>query len=474
MSTAFSAGFSRIDITPPFGGVPLAGYGATRFRLSGQVMDRLHLNIVAVGTDGKAEGLLMTADFLDMKNPLFSELRSAAAEAVGLDPGHVYIGCTHTHSAPDLLTSDLPSILTYKKDCLPKWFAEGALRAAADLKPAKIFYGKTEVGHESARFNFNRYYYMVAREKLDSYTEADLHPVGANFGTVYSSDPEHYAYVRHEEEADHEMMIIKFARENADDIVLLNFAAHASITGGSKVFKMSSDYPGALRARVEELCPGTKCTFLQGCAGNTNTDSRIASEGIPGLTYGPGRSHYAYAAVLAAYAKKLLDKGLTESESSVLAFAKRIHTGKRDHSMDHLVPEAEKVAAVFREEGHTDRVRQMVREAGFSSPYHCTAAIRKAAQPETESFEVNAVRFGDVAMTTGPFELFSGTGKHIKAASPFKMTLVKAYSCDCYSYLPSINSQPNSYEAIQGAFVRGTAEELEPVYQEMLEELYQL
>ena len=52
------------------------------------------------------------------------------------------------------------------------------------------------------------------------------------------------------------------------------------------------------------------------------------------------------------------------------------------------------------------------------------------------------------------------------------MTIVKAYSCGSFMYLPSINSYPNSYEANQTAFERGTAEMLEPIYQEMLRETY--
>ncbi len=473
MGTSFHAGFSRVDITPPFGGVPLAGYGSTQFRLASNVMDPVYLNTVAVGSNGKAEGLLMTADLINITDPMLVTLRAAVAEATGLDPERIYIGGTHTHSAPDI-RSTLDCIRDYNNEFLPKCYAESALRAITDLKPAKIFYGKTEVGHEGARFNFNRYYYMVPREKLDSYTEEDYLPVGDNYGLKYSSDPEHYAYVAHEEEADHEMMVIKFARENADDILLLNFTAHATITGGIKKPNMSSDYPGAFRARVEELVPGTKCTYLNGCAGNTNPSTRMAEEGIPGLTIGESRSHYAYGAALAAYAKQILDTGLTESETDVLAFARRTPTADRDHSNDYRVEEAQKIAKIYLVDGYTPEVRRMVLDAGFNSPYHCTAVIRKAAQPATGTFEINAIRFGDVAMTTGPFELFSGTGKHIKAASPFKMTLVKAYSCGANSYLPSINSYPNSYEANQTAFVRGTAEALEPIYQEMLEELYKL
>ena len=131
MSNSLYAGFSRTDITPPFGGVPLAGYGSTKFRLAATVLDRLYLNTIALGSAGKAECVLMTADLIAIADPLFSRLRAAVSEATGLDPDRVYIGGTHTHSAPDL-HSDFECIQKYKEEILPKAFTEGALRAVAD------------------------------------------------------------------------------------------------------------------------------------------------------------------------------------------------------------------------------------------------------------------------------------------------------------------------------------------------------
>ena len=367
MDHSLYAGFDRTNITPPFGGVPLAGYGSTKFRLAAKVLDPLYVNTVALGTDGKAECVMMTADLIAIGDPFLSVLRDAVKEATGLPAERIFIGGTHTHSAPDL-GSDLDSIKTYKEKVLLTAFPESASRAVADLKPAKISYGCAEVGHDGARLNFNRYYYMVPREKLNSYTEADLIPVGDNYGDMYARDPEHYAYVGHEEEADHDLMVVRLSRAHADDILLLHFTAHATITGGIKAPNMSSDYPGALRARVEELFPGTKCTFLQGCAGNTNANTRMAEEGLPGLTHGLFRNHYAYAAVLGGTVRNLIAKGLTDSETETIAFLHRIVTAKRDHSMDDKLPEAEKIAEIYLKDGYTDEVRHMCWDAGFNSP----------------------------------------------------------------------------------------------------------
>lgn len=466
-----TAGFARVDITPQKGGQPLAGYGGTHLRLHARVLDPLYANAVALGHGDQLESIMITADLINLPAQFVETVRKLISEALGIPGEHIFLGATHTHSAPDI-HSGLPQAKHYRYEQLPPQFVEAARRAAADLKPCTISYGKTQVGHEGAWLNFNRYYYMVEKTKLDNYGPEDMHPVGDNFGAKYSGDPAHYVYVGHEEEADHEMLVVRLTRDAADDIVLVNFTGHATISGGGSIPNLSSDYPGALVQRVEQLLPGTKCVFLQGCAGNVNAGTRMVSEGIYGLTLGRNRDHHAYAAVLAGYVFNLFTKNLLiPSETETVGFRQRIHTAKRDHSMDHLLDKAKEVVAVYNVEGNTPAVREMCYKLGFSSPYHCTGVISKAAAPETGDIEINAIRLGDCAFVTAPFELFSGTGLRIKEKSPFPCTIVKAYSCGSQSYLPSFNSCRESYEATKTSYEFGTAEALEDVYQEMLDEL---
>lgn len=471
MAQSLQAGFARIDITPKEGGIPLAGYGATDKRLAARVLDPLFVNAVAL-KNGEEAGVFLTLDLININTPLANALRRAASEATGLPVDRVLIGSTHTHSAPDI-GSPLPVIKRYCADQLPPQIADAACRALADLKPARLFYGSGPAGREGAWLNFNRYYKMVPIEKKDNWTEEDVHMVGDNFGNRYSSDREHYCYVAHEEEADHSLQIFRFEREAADDIVLANFAAHATITGGLYAPNLSSDYPGAFVQRMEKIVPGIKCSFLQGCAGNVNAGTRIAEEGIRGLTLGKAecRSHYAYADALAAYAFDILQNKMAPSETDALAFRSCVHTAKRDHSMDHLLPLTKDILEKYHKDGYTPEVRQMCYDRGFNSVYHCTGIPGKAAAPATGEIELHAVRIGDCALVTAPFELFSATGLHVKERSPFAMTVVKAYSCGYQSYLPSKDSTPDSYETNKTPYVRGTAEELEDRFIEMLRDM---
>ena len=469
MEEKLFAGFARVDITPKEGGMPLAGYGSTERRLGSRVLAPLFINAVAL-SDEKETCLFLTLDIINTGEKLVRALREAIEKRTGAAGSRVFIGATHTHSAPDQYSS-LPNLRRWADEFLPERAAEAAARALADLKPARFSIGSGEAGRDGFRLNFCRYYYMTEIEKKHSYTPADLYPVGDNFGTQYARDKKRYCYVGHEEEADHSIQIFRFERDAADDIVLFNFAAHATITGGLMKTDLSPDFPGMTVQAIERLCPGVKASFLQGCAGNINANTRMQEDGARGITFGADRDVNAYSASLAAYVKVILETGMTPAKGAPLAFERRIHTARLDHSMDQMALDGADILERYEKEGYTQEIKDLCIDRGYNSIYQLSAAKRKAAKGETDSMELNAVRIGDCALVTAPFELFSQTGLHIKEKSPFKMTFVKSYSCGYQSYLPSKNSTPNSYESNTAHYVRGTAEELETLFAEMLQNL---
>lgn len=59
--------------------------------------------------------------------------------------------------------------------------------------------------------------------------------------------------------------------------------------------------------------------------------------------------------------------------------------------------------------------------------------------------EVHVVRFGDVAFTTNPFELFLNYGNQIRARSKAKQTFVIQLACGSHSYLPTKRAEEGSH-----------------------------
>ena len=471
--SALFAGFARENITPAIGGIPLAGYGITHLRPAARVLDPIYVNTVALQGASGERFVLLTLDMISLKNELIGEYRAAISESTGLPEDHVFLGGTHTHSAPDH-KSPLETMRVYLHEYLPPILIRAARRALADLKPAAVSYGSIEVGRPGMRLNFVRHYLMTDRDRKDDPAPEDAYEAGDNYGEEYSSNLEKYRYIGHEEPEDPELQLVKLSREDADDILFINFQAHATITGGRLKPDLSADYPGVLVREAETLLPGTRAIYLQGAAGNLNPATQIEEESIPGITFGKGygdETHRAYAHILASHVMKLLDKGLTPSVSDELAFATESFTGELDHTTDALLPLAEEVWAIYKDEGNTPRIRALCKEKGFYSPYQCGSIRRRAQAGLTREIELNVLRIGDCGLIMAPYEMFCGSGKYIKEHSPFALTLIKAYSCGYHSYMPTKNATPACYERHQTPFVLGTAEKLAEEYVKLLETL---
>lgn len=487
VSNGLKAGFARIDISPMTLSVPMGGFGANELRMSNEIVDPLYAHTTALES-GEESCLYICVDLLGVSEKYIALYREAISTATGLRKDRIFICATHTHAGPTL-ASKHPNTLKYAEEILTAKLVDAAKRALADLKPAKLSYGTGEAGRPGCRLTFDRHYYAVEESKKDNYKPEDLLEGVGKVRSGYLKG-EGYCAVQHKEEADHRIHVLRFTREAADDIVLFNFTSHSTFTGSPKRPQISSDYSGATINRLEELLPDVKFAFMQGCCGNLVPETEIEEEGIWGLTYPPRattgfkgelpkvvglrpwhKSHYAFGAMLAGDVFKILTQEMKDSETDTLAFRQRIHAANYDHSKDELVPKAEEALKVYHAEGHTPAAYAWCAQFGLGSVYACGDIVTKSKLPMTGDVELNAIRIGDCAIATIPFEPFCSTGQHIKKDSPFAMTIANGYSCGYQSYLSTKNSHPLSYEASRMRYEVGTAEILEDQLIEMLNEL---
>lgn len=327
----FTVGFARCDITPLENNIPLAGYGAVDLRRSTEVIDRMYAHILCFGEDGEAKMIMITGDLISVEQKLLDEIRSRVSKATGVPEGQILVGGTHSHSVPATYSQsdETKRFIAHLYDQLEKT----APLAVADQKPAEIFFGNVEVGKPGTRLNFCRHYKLARVEAREDITNQNIEYCGDNANNTKAADNVHYRYVGHAQDVDPMLQVIKLVREDADDIVMVNFQAHAHITGGGKKTLLSSDFPGALVQRVEKIIPGTKCIYYNGAAGNINPNSRMVEDSIPGLTYGLDRDHHGYASILAAYVKRV-NQHLLKSESTAFDFRKEVVTLNHDHTKD--------------------------------------------------------------------------------------------------------------------------------------------
>ncbi len=467
------AGFHMSDMTPQTGGIPLSGWGATYLRLAANVVDPIMCNVTALGNGEKPEVLLVNLDLISIMMEKVERFRAVISKATGVPESKITISGTHTHSGPDI-NSSLDTIKTYLEYC-DKVMAECALMAIADMKPAKVFYGKNEVGKPGMRLNFVRHYTMTDVEFKDHPEDGPVYYSGNNFGFEYTLNPEKYVYTGHETEADPEIQLVEFRRENADTIMLVNFQSHALISSGVASTRMTSDFTGPLCKSLMDMIPNTKAVYIQGCCGNINPGTRIREEALLGINFDPftenddsENDHRAYGMILAMYAKEIHEQKLVESKTDDVKFAQKYVRAVCDHSNDDMVPKIMPCIEKFGEEGNTREVIAFAKSLGLNSPYTATGILARSKLPEYIEVEVNAVRFGDASLVTAPFEIYDQIGRTVKADTPFGCTLMQCYSCGSYSYLPAEGTIDTSYERDNTRFVRGTAEQIGNAQLELL------
>ena len=241
-------GTARVDITPPAGFV-MGGYSA-RQGVSQGVHDPLFATAVVM----KTAGTTLAVVSLDLRSFPSSHVVETLRELYGIE--HTLLCSTHTHSGP----------LTWEDKAWPQpdqsWFRSTEQKiiavvreAAGSLFEAEIRVGTGEVylGHNRRMPGDNGRTVMLWRNEEQRPTS----PVDPKVRVVQILDTS--------------------GRTRA---VLVNYACHAVVLGPDNR-AISADWPGFMRARVEEQMDGALCLFIQGAAGDTNPflDKQPLTEG---------------------------------------------------------------------------------------------------------------------------------------------------------------------------------------------------
>lgn len=425
----FLVGYARQNITPDYT-VHLTGYGDDETRLSQGVVDDIYLTCIAV-TDGDETVLMYTSDLLSFGDDQPELARALVSPATGIPGDHMFFTATHNHSGPLNYPSRLPEeergdIVRFQDDLLAAAVST-AQAALADRAPAAMFSTVQDV----PGMNFIRHYKM-----------SDGTYAGSNFGNWNQE------ITGHATENDPRMVLVKFARDGKQDIVLMNWQAHNDNVRQVGYNLISSSYAGRVRAKFEQET-GLHFAFFMGASGNQNPDSRIEAE-KHGLNY------IAYGEQLALHAIAALDK-LTPVTGTGIKTKHVMFEYEIDHSWDHLLEQANEVFDLWKTVGKKEG-DILGKTYGFSSSFQARDIRRRAAMPPTDLLELNAFRIGDMGFFTSTNEVFSTVGRYVRANAPFDTTFILTGN---RFYLPCAESYDyRSYEADTSMFAKGTAEKV--------------
>ncbi|MBO7342359.1 MAG: hypothetical protein J6U87_06720, partial [Clostridia bacterium] len=199
-------GFARVDVTPPLGTL-VCGYYEER--VSKGVLDPIELNAIAFGNETDT-AILITADFTGMTMARITPVRARIAEVTGVPADRILITSLHQHTTiyvGDEIGDAEDFAIVRDEDYLNllyRKFCDVAKMAVDDMAPARVFGAEKQALEPLA---FTRRYVMadgVVRTNPDT--------------------RKHGTPVRHAEPSDNAVRLLRFVREGARDVVLVNFS----------------------------------------------------------------------------------------------------------------------------------------------------------------------------------------------------------------------------------------------------------
>lgn len=441
------AGFGRINITPMLG-IGLCGYYKTR--IADGILDELEINALALSCEDK-KVLLISVDHCGIVEEITTEYRKHISEVTQVPMAAIYIHSTHTHTAP-YLNKDSEDVLEQEYyQYVYRKIADVAQLALEDLKPAKMGWG---IG-EAPNIAFVRRFRMKdgSIQTNPGVNNPDIvEPIG---------------------DVDESVNVLRFDRDEADSIVLVNFADHPDTVGGCKI---SADWPGFLRKTVEKTLDHVKCIFFNGAQGDVNHVNVHPKAGdlndmfmdFDDVSRGYGHARY-MGRVVAGGVLQVYDKVNYVEVDSIKSMQRTIHIPANMPQMEDM------------EEAY--RINEL-HEAGKDEeiPYKgmmLTTVVAEAARmlrlehgPDSFEMKLSGIAIGNVAMIGIPGEPFSGIGRSLKETDGWEMILPTCNTNGYQGYFPMKEAyDEGGYEARSSDFAAGVAELIIEEGKQLLKEL---
>lgn len=406
----FFAGVSETIITPPVG-LPLLG----TLQPSTGVHDDLFARALVLRGGGQ-QVALVSIDLIGLDHCFADAIRDSVEAETGITT--TLLNCSHTHSAPFTIPWSIQGWEDFQREGV-QWREElvagitGVVRDAVEaVQPAILRAGRAPV-----QIGFNR------RLLTDQGTAMRPNAEGAVVRWVD---------VLRVDAADGDIMAILF-----------NHAAHPVIVHAASDL-IGADYPGYAVAAIRENSGGNAVPiFTQGCGGNINAE--------------PLRGGFE-AAERAGVALGKAAVEATEASEPIASAQLRVATKSIELPLQPLPSEEEcekvlrqaesrllelegaqsaNVVQVWSQRDHVLRLRELLSKVQRGK----TTSVR---------FDLNLVALGDEwCLLTMNHEVFAEYQLWADASSPFRHTMVWAYTNGCETYIPTDSAfEQGGYEAV--------------------------
>lgn len=246
----FKVGYSIKDITPK--AFPIK-HGNNNMS---EVNDPIYTTCVAVN-DGTTTVLIYTVDVVNINSDQYELIRKRVSSSTKVPVKNILLAPTHNHSVPKLgVHGDVANNKSWTLNVVHTAMINAAKEAIADLDDAEIY---TSVG-KTTGMAFVRRYFLA----------------DGSFKSIQDSNQSTAAKVAYESEADDNVQVIRFVRENKKDIVMANWQAHVAHAITVHKTSVSGDFVGVARKIAESLDEDILFAMYIGASGNINLDAKVA------------------------------------------------------------------------------------------------------------------------------------------------------------------------------------------------------
>lgn len=430
----FYAGFARANVTPMMG-IGLSGYFIPRY--ADGILDELEVNALAVA-QGDSKVLLISVDNEGIRAIVLDEFRRSISEATGVPAESIFISATHTHTGPftrDDTDQDLAKEYTV---FLQRRMIDVSVAAMQDLLPAKVGYG---IG-QAPNVAFVRRFRMKDGS-IRTNPGVDNPDIDAPIGDV-----------------DERVNVVRFDREGASSIVLVNFGNHPDVVGGCKI---SADWPGMLRGCVEKVLDNVQCIFFNGAQGDVNHVNVHPRGGYLNdmfMDFDDVARGYKHA----QYIARVITGGVLQAFDKVEYFdVDGVGGLQKIVRVPSNMPKPEDMPLAHRYEAlHQAGKDEEIPYTGMMLTTVVAEAermIRLEHGPETFDMRLSGIQIGKIALIGMPGEPFTGIGRALKESDAYELVMPCCLTNGNEGYFPMKEAyDEGGYEARSSAFQAGVAE----------------
>ena len=421
------AGFARVDVTPPLGSF-LAGYFEARFAEG--ILDPIQLNAIAL-SDEKESVLIITSDFLGIRENYATPIRQKIAERTGVPADHIMVTALHQHTSiclrggPDnnvIEDHDYMQLL-YRKFC------DVAQMALSDMAECKMNYAEKQA--EKPLSFVRRYMLSDGTVKTNPNTEkiGDRKILGPT------------------EDSDNTVRLVKLVREDGKNIALVNFSTHPDVIGG---LKYSADWPGFVRRYVEAEHENTQCLLLNGCQGDTNHINFMLPTKEERFPHGRGYAHSELMGrTIANTVNALWDKTRELAGDAIGAGVTTVYNKTRNDK-EEFFDECWDVYEA-RALNHDYSVSKSVSGIEMAEAYRVVKI--RTESPMYQKIPVTALRVGEIGFVGFGGEPFTHYATAVRENFAGKTVIAACCANGYQGYLPTAKAfEQGGYEAISSPF----------------------